>query len=203
MLRTLLYVVLALSLALLVGYPVAYFAARHAGRWKGLVLVLLILPFWINYLMRMLAWINLLGPDGLATRFLRDDRDRARLPHDQSPLRQGGMACRPAGDGDPRAHLRLPPVPDPAVVRIARPDRPAADRGSPRSRGRPGKCVSAGHLADVAPRDPRRARVDLAADVRGLLHRRISSRSLRRRACSGTRSTCSPARGRRRSRARA
>ncbi len=71
MLRTLLYVVIALSLALLVGYPVAYFAARHAGRWKGLVLVLLILPFWINYLMRMLAWINLLGPDGLATRFMR------------------------------------------------------------------------------------------------------------------------------------
>jgi spermidine/putrescine transport system permease protein len=71
MLRTLLYVVIALTLALLVGYPVAYFAARHAGRWKGLVLVLLILPFWINYLMRMLAWINLLSPDGLATRFLR------------------------------------------------------------------------------------------------------------------------------------
>ena len=54
----------------LIGYPVAYFAARHAGRWKGLVLLLLILPFWINYLMRMLAWINLLSPDGLATRFL-------------------------------------------------------------------------------------------------------------------------------------
>src|SRR4029077_17755883 len=31
---------------------------------------LLILPFWINYLMRMLAWINLLSPDGLGTRFL-------------------------------------------------------------------------------------------------------------------------------------
>ena len=71
MLRTLLYVVVALTLSLLVGYPVAYFAARHAGRWKGLVLVLLILPFWINYLMRMLAWINLLGPDGLGTRLLR------------------------------------------------------------------------------------------------------------------------------------
>jgi spermidine/putrescine transport system permease protein len=49
---------------------VAYFAARHAGRWKGLVLVLLVLPFWINYLMRMLAWINLLSPDGLGTRLL-------------------------------------------------------------------------------------------------------------------------------------
>ena len=64
------FVTLALAFALVIGYPVAYFAARHAGRWKGLVLLLLILPFWINYLMRMLAWINLLSPDGLATRFL-------------------------------------------------------------------------------------------------------------------------------------
>ena len=48
----------------------AYFAARHAGRYRGLVLLLLILPFWINYLMRMLAWINLLSPDGLGTRML-------------------------------------------------------------------------------------------------------------------------------------
>ena len=68
--RTFVFVALALSLSLLIGYPVAYFAARHAGRWKGLVLLLLILPFWINYLMRMLAWINLLSPDGLGTRFL-------------------------------------------------------------------------------------------------------------------------------------
>jgi len=51
-------------LSLLIGYPVAYFAARHAGRWRGLVLLLLILPFWINYLMRMLAWINLLSSRG-------------------------------------------------------------------------------------------------------------------------------------------
>ena len=68
--RTFVFVVFALVFALLIGYPVAYFAARHAGRWKGLVLLLLILPFWINYLMRMLAWINLLAPDGLGTRFL-------------------------------------------------------------------------------------------------------------------------------------
>ena len=32
------------------------FAARHAGRWRGIVLLLLVLPFWISYLMRMLAW---------------------------------------------------------------------------------------------------------------------------------------------------
>src|SRR4249919_3020154 len=39
--RTFVYVAFALALALLIGYPVAYFTARHAGRWKGLVLVLL------------------------------------------------------------------------------------------------------------------------------------------------------------------
>jgi putrescine transport system permease protein len=69
-LRTIEFVAIAVVLSMLVGYPVAYFTARHAGRWKGLVLVALILPLWINYLMRMLAWINLLAPDGLGTRAL-------------------------------------------------------------------------------------------------------------------------------------
>jgi len=69
-LRTFGYVLIALAISLVIGYPVAYFAARHAGRWRGVLLLLLILPFWINYLMKMLAWINLLSPDGLATRFL-------------------------------------------------------------------------------------------------------------------------------------
>jgi spermidine/putrescine transport system permease protein len=71
-LRTIEFVAIAVVLSLLVGYPVAYFTARHAGRWKGLVLVALILPLWINYLMRMLAWINLLAPDGLGTRALHN-----------------------------------------------------------------------------------------------------------------------------------
>jgi spermidine/putrescine transport system permease protein len=71
-LRTIAYVFVAMVLSLLIGYPVAYYAARHAGRWRGLVLLLLVLPFWINYLMRMLAWINLLSPGGWGTRFLHD-----------------------------------------------------------------------------------------------------------------------------------
>jgi spermidine/putrescine transport system permease protein len=69
-LRTVAYVFVAMGLSLLIGYPVAYYAARHAGRWRGIVLLLLVLPFWINYLMRMLAWINLLSPDGWATQML-------------------------------------------------------------------------------------------------------------------------------------
>ena len=71
-LRTLAFVFVAIGLSLLIGYPVAYFAARHAGRRKGLVLLALIVPFWINYLMRMLAWINLLSPTGWGTQMLHD-----------------------------------------------------------------------------------------------------------------------------------
>ena len=48
--RTFYFVLIAVVLSLLIGYPVAYYAARHTGRWKGLLLVALILPFWINYL---------------------------------------------------------------------------------------------------------------------------------------------------------
>jgi ABC-type spermidine/putrescine transport system permease subunit I len=70
--RTFLYVAIALGLSLLIGYPVAYYAARHAGRRRGLILLLLVLPFWINYLMRMLAWINLLSPGGWGTIVLHD-----------------------------------------------------------------------------------------------------------------------------------
>ena len=65
------YVAVSLGRAVLIGYPVAYYIARHATRTKSLLLILLILPFWISYLMRMLAWVNLLAPDGYVNRFLQ------------------------------------------------------------------------------------------------------------------------------------
>jgi putrescine transport system permease protein len=68
--RTIEYVGISLALCLLIGYPVAYYVARHAGRWKGLLLILVILPLWISYMMRMLAWVNLLAPDGYVNRVL-------------------------------------------------------------------------------------------------------------------------------------
>ena len=70
LLRTGLYVGSALVLCLVIGYPVAYFIARHAGRWKAGLLVGLLAPFWISYLMRMLAWVNLLRDDGLVNESL-------------------------------------------------------------------------------------------------------------------------------------
>ena len=68
--RTIGYVAIAVALSLAIGYPVAYYIARHGGRWKGLLLLGLVAPFWISYLMRMLAWVNLLQEDGLVNRSL-------------------------------------------------------------------------------------------------------------------------------------
>ncbi len=68
--RTFVYVALASLICIVVSYPVAYYTARYAGRRRALILVLLIAPFWISYMMRMLAWINLLQSDGLIDRTL-------------------------------------------------------------------------------------------------------------------------------------
>jgi spermidine/putrescine transport system permease protein len=68
--RTGLFALAALIGCFAIGYPVAYYVARVAGRTRGVLLVLLVLPFWISYLMRMLAWVNLLQTDGLVNRVL-------------------------------------------------------------------------------------------------------------------------------------
>jgi ABC-type spermidine/putrescine transport system permease subunit I len=69
-LRTIVYVAVASALCLIIGYPAAYFVARFAGRRKGIFLVLLIAPFWISYMMRMLAWIDLLQTNGYVNKVL-------------------------------------------------------------------------------------------------------------------------------------
>lgn len=68
--RTGLFASAALAGCALIGYPVAYYVAKRAARTRGLLLVLLVLPFWISYLMRMLAWVNLLQTDGYVNRVL-------------------------------------------------------------------------------------------------------------------------------------
>ena len=69
-LRTILYVAIAAVACLLIGYPAAYFVARFSGRRKGVFLILLIAPFWISYMMRMLAWVDLLQTNGYANTVL-------------------------------------------------------------------------------------------------------------------------------------
>jgi ABC-type spermidine/putrescine transport system permease subunit I len=68
--RTFLFVAAASALCLLLAYPVAYYVTRYAGRRKGLLLVGLLAPFWVSYMMRMLAWVNLLESDGMVNRLL-------------------------------------------------------------------------------------------------------------------------------------
>ena len=68
--RTVLYVAIASLGCLVIGYPAAYFVARFSGRRKALFLILLIAPFWISYMMRMLAWIDLLQTNGYINKVL-------------------------------------------------------------------------------------------------------------------------------------
>jgi ABC-type spermidine/putrescine transport system permease subunit I len=71
LIRTFEYVVAASAICLVVGYAVAYYTARHATKYKGLILILLISPFWISYLMRIYAWQGLLDANGPINWILR------------------------------------------------------------------------------------------------------------------------------------
>ncbi len=68
--NTLVFVSVSLALCFAIGYPVAYYVARHARRTKALLIVLLVIPFWVSYLLRMLAWIGLLSSDGYVNQVL-------------------------------------------------------------------------------------------------------------------------------------
>lgn len=68
--RTFTYVMSAVALCLLIGYPVAYYMSRLHGRVRNAFLILMVLPFWVSYLMRIFAWVNLLQRDGLVNRVL-------------------------------------------------------------------------------------------------------------------------------------
>ena len=57
-------------LCLLVGLPLAYFLATRAGRYRGVLILLLVIPFWTSFLIRTYAWLLILGADGGVAGFL-------------------------------------------------------------------------------------------------------------------------------------
>jgi spermidine/putrescine transport system permease protein len=63
-------VIAASIICLVLGYAVAYYTARFATKYKGLILILLVSPFWISYLMRIYAWQGLLDTDGPINKIL-------------------------------------------------------------------------------------------------------------------------------------
>jgi spermidine/putrescine transport system permease protein len=79
-LRSFLYAGIATALALLIAYPLAYFIAFKAGRWRSLMLVLVIAPAFASFLLRTYAWKTILSDEGFITstlnalHLLPDDR---------------------------------------------------------------------------------------------------------------------------------
>jgi spermidine/putrescine transport system permease protein len=69
-LRSLRIAAIATVATLLVSYPVAYFIALVATRWKGSLLVLLVIPWWCSILVKNFAWVALLAETGVANRLL-------------------------------------------------------------------------------------------------------------------------------------
>jgi spermidine/putrescine transport system permease protein len=69
--RSFTYAGIATVLALLFSYPLAYWIAFRAGRWKNVFLVLVVAPFFVTYLIRTIAWQTILSDDGTVVSVLR------------------------------------------------------------------------------------------------------------------------------------
>jgi len=62
--------IISTILALLVGYPVAYGMARAPEEWRPTLMMLVILPFWTSFLIRVYAWVGILSNEGFLNQFL-------------------------------------------------------------------------------------------------------------------------------------
>lgn len=69
--RSFLYAGIATILCLLIAYPLVYWIAFRGGRWKNLFLVVIVAPFFVSYLVRTLAWLNILADEGPVVGVLR------------------------------------------------------------------------------------------------------------------------------------
>ncbi len=65
------YATITAVLSLILGYPIAYWISRHGGRYKLLLLVLVMLPFWTSYLIRTYSWEIVLRDNGVVNSILQ------------------------------------------------------------------------------------------------------------------------------------
>jgi len=70
--RSIGYSATATLLCLIIGFPLAYFTAFKAGRFKNLILLLIILPFFVSYVLRTVAWQLILSDSGWVAERMRD-----------------------------------------------------------------------------------------------------------------------------------
>jgi len=69
-LRSIVVALVSTALLLAIGYPIAYGMARLPRRWQATAMMLVIVPFWTSFLIRIYAWINILQHDGLLNQTL-------------------------------------------------------------------------------------------------------------------------------------
>jgi spermidine/putrescine transport system permease protein len=72
LIRSFVYAGLATVACLVLAYPLAYWIAFRAGPWRNLFLLFIIAPFFVTYLVRTLAWLNILADQGPVVGLLRD-----------------------------------------------------------------------------------------------------------------------------------
>ncbi len=72
LLRSVGFALATVGLCLVIGYPVAYYIARFGGRYKHALIALVVLPFFVNYLVRTYAWVALLADEGLVNGVVTD-----------------------------------------------------------------------------------------------------------------------------------
>ncbi|MBI1927320.1 ABC transporter permease [Candidatus Poribacteria bacterium] len=63
--RSLSTAIISTAVCLLIGYPFAYYLARYQYRWRTVILLLVVVPFWTNFLIRTYAWMLILRTEGL------------------------------------------------------------------------------------------------------------------------------------------
>ncbi len=145
-LRSVAYAASATVLCLVLGYPLAYLIAFRAGRWRNLIMILVIAPFFTSFLIRTLAWKTILADGGpvvgaLNTLHVLDVTSWLGWTAGDRVLAtpRGGL----------RSDVQLPALHDPAAVHVAGAHRRSAARGGggpvprgpPRSSGRsPSRC---------------------------------------------------------------
>ena len=71
-LRSIQYSAMATVACLVIGFPLAYFAAFKAGRFRNLILLLIVLPFFVSYVLRTVSWQLILSDGGWVTERFRD-----------------------------------------------------------------------------------------------------------------------------------
>ena len=162
--RSFLYAGIATVLALVLAYPLVYWIAFHAGPWRNLFLLVIVAPFFVTYLIRTLAWLNILADEGPVVGFLQGIHV---LGEDE------GLLFTTTAVVAGITYNFFPFMALPLYVSLEQIDATAAGGGEGSVR-EPDPGVPAGHAAVLGARDRRRDAAHLHPGCRRLHQRRAA-----------------------------